>query len=136
MLTVAAIAASACTSDAPWERFPPGWKKFLPGTKWVGAYDASRLVPHGEEVDVWLRFQWAKPQHVGNPPKEYSIIQFHESVRCLTHQVRDDRMIAMDAKGDSTGGLTTAQPHWVPFASHGLTEHTLTPLCSALRWSR
>lgn len=76
--------------DAPYDRFATPWIPFLRGHALDGAYDSSRLVSHGDEVDVWLRFQYEKPQSVGNPPTQFSSMEMHESVRCATQQVRDD----------------------------------------------
>lgn len=105
---------------------------FLRGHGLDVGYDTSHLVSHGDEVDVWMRFQYETPQSVGNPPTEFSFMEMHVSVRCVAQQVRDDRMLTRDAKGDSDGAYTTPQPRWMSFAEHGMTERVFLPLCTAL----
>src|SRR6185437_13619992 len=96
-LIVLAVALAGC-HDAPHERFVAPWKRFLVGIDMAGGLDTSRMNLRDGEAHVWLRFQYSQPQSIGNPPTHYSVVEVRESVRCPTHEARNERMLIRDAQ--------------------------------------
>lgn len=124
----ALLGSTACQAQIPAPRAP--WVVIFEGGQALASVDTSRISVREGVADVWLRFDYDRPDSLPEGGGTFQRVDVHQRITCAAERVDD---VAMELR-DSTGRLVDQGPgtRWHTFREHPFGEHVLPALCKRL----
>lgn len=128
-LALASVVAG-CTKDDGADPDAP-WVELYRTPEAVVRVDTSRLTTSGATDEVWVRFDFARPQAFPDEAaRTFSRVDLHTRLTCSSRAVDD---VGLELR-DGTGALLEEAPgtRWKSFAEHPFGEAAFPALCQRL----
>lgn len=126
VLGTAALAFSATGCGAQIPAPPAPWVVIFTGGEALASVDTSRITVTGGVADVWLRFDYDRP----DPTEGFQRVDVRERINCAAERVDD---VVMELR-DSTGRKMDEGPgtQWRTFKEHPFGDYVFPALCTFL----
>ena len=122
------LGSTACQAQIPAP--PPPWIVIFEGGEALASVDTSRISVREGVADVWLRFDYDRPDTIPDGTGTFQRVDVHTRVTCAAERVDDIAMELRDGSGTKVGG--GGPTSWHTFGEHPFGEYVLPALCKRL----
>lgn len=127
-ISAALLGSTGCQAQIPEPRAP--WVVIFEGGEALASVDTSRLTVRDGVADVWLRFDYDRPDSLPEGGGTFQRVDVHQRVTCAAERVDDVAMELRDREGKKVGDAGPTR--WHTFREHPFGEHVLPALCKRL----
>ena len=129
LLALAALLLGSTAGQAQIPAPPAPWIVFFEGGEGLASLDTSRISMREGVADLWLRFDYDRPDTVEGIGTFYRV-DVHTRVSCAAERVDDIAMEMRDESGKMVG--SSGPTSWHTFREHPFGKYILPALCKRL----